>query len=73
MTEQPQPTFPPPGAAPVLRVGVLGSGTVGTQVVRLLLEQADDFAARSGARMEITGIAVRNPDAPGILPSPASS
>ena len=64
MTEQPQPTFPPPGAAPVLRVGVLGSGTVGTQVVRLLLEQADDFAARSGARMEITGIAVRNLDAP---------
>ena len=70
MTEQPQPTFPPPGAAPVLRVGVLGSGTVGTQVVRLLLEQADDFAARSGARMEITGIAVRNLDAPRDLAVP---
>ncbi|MDO4899426.1 homoserine dehydrogenase [Actinomyces sp.] len=47
-----------------LRVGVLGSGTVGTQVIRLLLEQADDFAARSGARLEITGVAVRNVDAP---------
>ena len=64
MTEQPQPASPLPGAAPVLRVGVLGSGTVGTQVVRLLLEQADDFAARSGARMEITGIAVRDLSAP---------
>ena len=64
LTEQPQPASPLPGAAPVLRVGVLGSGTVGTQVVRLLLEQADDFAARSGARMEITGIAVRDLGAP---------
>ena len=64
MTEQPQPASPLPGAAPALRVGVLGSGTVGTQVVRLLLEQADDFAARSGARLEITGIAVRDLDAP---------
>jgi len=49
---------------PTLRVGVLGSGTVGTQVIRLLLEQADDFAARSGARLEITGVAVRDVDAP---------
>ena len=47
-----------------LRVGVLGAGTVGSQVVRLLLEQSEDFAARSGARLEITGIAVRDPDAP---------
>ena len=53
-----------PASSRALTVGVLGSGTVGTQVVRLLLEQADDFAARSGARMEITGIAVRDLDAP---------
>ena len=64
MTEQPQPSPSRPDAAPALRVGVLGSGTVGTQVVRLLLEQADDFAARSGARLEVTGVAVRNLDAP---------
>ena len=64
MTEQPQPAPSRPDAAPALRVGVLGSGTVGTQVVRLLLEQADDFAARSGARLEVTGVAVRNLDAP---------
>ena len=64
MTEQPQSAPSRPDAAPALRVGVLGSGTVGTQVVRLLLEQADDFAARSGARLEVTGVAVRNLDAP---------
>jgi len=29
-----------------LTVGVLGAGTVGSQVIRLLTEQADDFAAR---------------------------
>ena len=49
---------------PTLSVGVLGAGTVGTQVIRLLTEQADDFAARSGARLRITGIAVREVDAP---------
>ena len=47
-----------------LTVGVLGAGTVGSQVIRLLIEQADDFAARSGARLEITGVAVRDVNAP---------
>ena len=47
-----------------LTVGVLGAGTVGSQVIRLLTEQADDFAARSGARLEITGVAVRDVNAP---------
>lgn len=43
-----------------LRVALLGCGTVGTQVVRLLLEQSDDFAARVGARLELVGVAVRD-------------
>lgn len=51
-------------AQPVLKVGVLGAGTVGTQVIRLLLEQSEEFTARSGARLEITGVAVRNVAAP---------
>ncbi|WP_017179173.1 homoserine dehydrogenase [Actinomyces timonensis] len=59
MTENPQ--RPAPRA---LTVGVLGAGTVGSQVIRLLGEQADDFAARSGARLEITGVAVRDVGAP---------
>ena len=36
------------GAKP-LRVAVLGCGSVGSQVVRLLEEQAGDLAARIGA------------------------
>src|ERR1700739_2056381 len=43
----------------VLRVAMLGCGVVGTQVARLLAEQADDLAVRTGARLELAGIAVR--------------
>jgi homoserine dehydrogenase len=43
----------------VLRVALLGCGVVGTQVARLLDEQADDLAERTGARLELAGIAVR--------------
>jgi homoserine dehydrogenase len=43
----------------VLRVALLGCGVVGTQVARLLTEQADDLAVRTGARLELAGIAVR--------------
>jgi homoserine dehydrogenase len=43
----------------VLRVALLGCGSVGTQVARLLAEQADDLAVRTGARLELAGIAVR--------------
>ncbi|QPL05926.1 MULTISPECIES: homoserine dehydrogenase [Actinomyces] len=65
MTQQAPPAAPAsPSSRPVLKVGVLGSGTVGTQVVRLLGEQAEEFAARSGARLEVTGIAVRDLAAP---------
>ncbi len=46
-----------------LRVAVLGCGSVGSQVVRLLDEQADDLAARVGARIELAGVAVRRIDA----------
>ncbi len=44
---------------PVLRVALLGCGVVGTEVARLLLRDADELAARSGARLEVVGIAVR--------------
>lgn len=42
-----------------VRVALLGCGTVGAQVVRLLHEQADDLAARIGAPVELVGVAVR--------------
>jgi homoserine dehydrogenase len=48
------------GRQPV-RVAMLGCGTVGSEVVRLLHEQADDLAARVGAPVELVGVAVRRP------------
>ena len=45
-------------AAP-LRVALLGCGTVGSEVVRLLHSNGDDLAARIGAPLELAGIAVR--------------
>jgi homoserine dehydrogenase len=42
-----------------LNVALLGCGVVGSQVARLLREQADDLAVRTGARLELAGIAVR--------------
>jgi len=48
------------GAAPI-RVAMLGCGTVGGEVVRLLREQAADLAARVGAPVELVGVAVRRP------------
>ena len=42
-----------------LRVALLGCGVVGSQVARLLREQADDLAVRTGAWLETAGIAVR--------------
>ena len=42
-------------------VALLGCGTVGGQVVRLLREQGDELAARVGARLELVGVAVRRP------------
>ncbi len=44
-----------------LRVALLGCGTVGSEVFRLLREQATDLAARVGAPLEVVGVAVRDP------------
>lgn len=46
-----------------VKVALLGAGSVGSQVARLLLEQGDDLAGRAGAGLELTGIAVRDLDA----------
>jgi homoserine dehydrogenase len=50
-----------------LRVALLGCGTVGSAVLRLLTDQADDLAARIGRPVEVAGVAVRRPDRhPGV-------
>ena len=43
-----------------LKVALLGGGTVGSQVARLMAANADDLAARAGARLELVGVAVRD-------------
>ena len=42
-----------------LTVALLGGGTVGSQVARLLRESADDLSARAGAPLRLIGIGVR--------------
>jgi len=42
-----------------LRIALLGCGTVGSEVVRLLHSSADALTARVGAPLELAGIAVR--------------
>ena len=43
-----------------MRVGLLGCGTVGSALVQLVQEQADGIESRTGLRLEITRVAVRN-------------
>ena len=43
-----------------LGIGMLGCGVVGSQVARLLTEDSGDFAARSGAKLSLKKIAVRD-------------
>jgi homoserine dehydrogenase len=64
MTDISSPEKVGPPSATTLKVALLGCGSVGTQVARLLIEQGDDLAVRTGARLELAGIAVRRPQHP---------
>jgi homoserine dehydrogenase len=44
-----------------VRIAVLGCGTVGSALVGILQERADELAVQSGARLEVGGIAVNDP------------
>jgi homoserine dehydrogenase len=46
-------------SAPV-RIGLLGCGNVGAALVGLLSQQGDDIEARTGLRLELTRVAVRD-------------
>ncbi len=52
---------PRPGGERGLKVALLGCGIVGSEVYRLLGNQAADLAARIGAPLEVAGVAVRRP------------
>jgi len=43
-----------------IRVGLLGCGNVGAALLRLLDEHGDDIAMRSGCRLDVTRVAVRD-------------
>ncbi|WP_199432930.1 homoserine dehydrogenase [Qaidamihabitans albus] len=57
-----------PGEDGSVRVALLGCGTVGSEVTRVLIDDADELAARIGAKVELAGIAVRRPDKHPELP-----
>jgi homoserine dehydrogenase len=64
----------------VLRVGLLGCGNVGGALVRLLVEDAERIAARTGLNLELTAVAVRSqsrereaPIPPGVLTTDAGA
>ncbi|GAA4474083.1 homoserine dehydrogenase [Enteractinococcus fodinae] len=48
---------------PALNIALLGGGTVGSQVARILTENADALTQRIGTRLNLTKILVRNPQA----------
>src|SRR5689334_11979095 len=45
-----------------VRIGMLGCGNVGSALVSLLAREADDIETRTGIRLEITRVAVRDLD-----------
>lgn len=54
--------------AHVVRVGVLGHGVVGSAFVRLVAQQSDQILARSGVRLVVTKVCVRDPEKTHQLP-----
>ncbi|MCS4534880.1 homoserine dehydrogenase [Corynebacterium sp. HS2168-gen11] len=56
----PTPFNPGKGAGASVGVAILGYGTVGSQVLRLMLENAEEFTHRAGGPLEVKGVAVSN-------------
>lgn len=55
-----------------VRIGILGCGNVGSALVRLIIDQADVIEGRTGVRLEIARVAVRNLSRERDVPLPAS-
>lgn len=54
----------PQQSADPVKIAILGPGTVGANVVRLLVDEADELAARVGAPVELAGVFVRDASKP---------
>ena len=57
--------------AQVVRLGVLGHGVVGSAFVKLVTQQSDQILARSGVRLEVTKVCVRDAKKKHNLPNGA--
>jgi homoserine dehydrogenase len=53
-----------------IRIGMLGCGTVGSAVVRMLAEHGDDIAMRADVRVAVTRVAVRDAGPERDIPLP---
>ncbi|MSZ55501.1 MAG: homoserine dehydrogenase, partial [Actinobacteria bacterium] len=49
-----------PQSSSIVRIGVLGCGNVGAAFIQLVERQADVIEARTGVRLQIARVAVRN-------------
>lgn len=54
-----------------LRIGLIGLGTVGTGVARLIVQETDRMQRRAGRSIELRSVAVRNPSKPREIEFPA--
>jgi homoserine dehydrogenase len=54
-----------------LRIALLGAGSVGSQVARLIIENKAELAARVGAELELAGVFVRDKKSPRDYAIPA--
>ena len=58
------PTYTENNAGKPVGIAVLGMGTVGTEVIRLLAENSEDFRQRVGGPLELRGVAVDDTSKP---------
>jgi homoserine dehydrogenase len=56
-----------------IRVGLLGCGTVGAAVARILDAHADELALRAGCRLQVTRVSVRDLERRRDVPLPADA
>ena len=56
-----------------VRIGLLGSGTVGGALIRLIEQRREIIDGDTGLRLEVTRVAVRRPDIERGLPIPAEA
>jgi homoserine dehydrogenase len=59
--------------SPEVRIGMLGCGTVGGAVARMLSEHGEDIERRAGVRLRLARVAVRDPGRERDVPLPADA